>query len=65
METVRDQPLAYRIDVAAQVTGLGRTTLYEEIKAGQLRATKVRGRTIILRSDLEAYLNRCAAGEVA
>jgi excisionase family DNA binding protein len=56
---VADTPLAYRIDAAVQATGLGRTTLYEEIKAGRLRATKVRGRTVILRSDLEQYLLDC------
>jgi excisionase family DNA binding protein len=48
--------LAYRIDEAAQASGLGRTTLYELIGSGQLKAFKAAGRRLIMRSDLEAFL---------
>lgn len=52
--------LAYRIDEAVRASGLGRTTLYAEIKAGRLKAVKAAGRRLIMREDLEAYLKRCA-----
>lgn len=48
---------AYTLAEAVVATGIGRTTLYEEIKAGRLKARK-RGRsTIILTEHLEEYLN--------
>jgi excisionase family DNA binding protein len=48
--------LAYTVDEACEVAVMGRTTLYEEITAGRLKARK-RGRsTIILAADLASYL---------
>ena len=51
--------LAYRIDEAADVCGLSRTTLYKLIAAKKLESAKVEGRRLILRDDLVAYLNSC------
>ena len=34
---------------------IGRTTVYEEIKAGRLRAVKVGNRTLIRRCDAEGW----------
>lgn len=48
--------LAYRIDEAIQVSGLGRTFLYEHITSGQLRSVKIGGRRLILHDDLLAFL---------
>lgn len=48
--------LAYSIADAVKVSGLGRSALYEEIREGRLVARKARGRTLILRADLEAWL---------
>ena len=48
--------LAMPIEQLAKATGIGRTTLYAEIKAGHLVAVKVRGRTIIRPADAEAWL---------
>lgn len=50
--------LAYRVDEAVRASGLGRTTIYGEIKAGRLKAMKVAGRRLILKADLEAYLRQ-------
>jgi excisionase family DNA binding protein len=36
--------------------GLGRTTIYEEIKLGRLRAHKCRKRTLITEDDAEDWL---------
>ncbi len=51
--------LAYRIDEAALASGIGRTSLYELIGSGQLKAFKAAGRRLIMRSDLEAFLASC------
>jgi excisionase family DNA binding protein len=49
-------PLGYTIEAAARESGSGRTKLYAAIKCGRLKARKDGRRTIILRSDLLAYL---------
>lgn len=54
------EKIAFRIDEAVRASGLGRTTIYNEIKAGRLKAVMVAGRRLILRSDLEAYLRNSA-----
>ena len=54
------EKIAYRIEQAVHVSGLGRTTIYDEIKNRRLRAVKVAGRRLILRDDLEAFLKASA-----
>jgi excisionase family DNA binding protein len=54
--------LAYSINEACAATGIGRTSLYELIANGQLKALKAAGRRLILRTDLEAYLASCRNG---
>jgi hypothetical protein len=39
---------------------IGRTKAYEEAKAGRLRLTKIGSKTLVLRSDAEAWLARYA-----
>ncbi len=39
---------------------IGRTKAYEEAKAGHLRLTKIGSKTLVLRSDAEAWLARYA-----
>lgn len=53
--------ISYSINEAVSASGLGRTTLYELIKAGQLSPVKIGARTLILRSDLEGMLERAKA----
>ena len=48
--------LAYSIPEASTVSGTGRTSIYEEIKAGRLRAVKRGRRTLILVDDLRAWM---------
>ena len=48
--------LAYRMDEAVQVSGLGRTFLYEYIGSGKLPSIKIGGRRLILHDDLLAFL---------
>lgn len=53
--------LAYRIDEATRASGIGRTKLYEAIKAGDLQPRKAGSRTLILREDLERFLRNLQA----
>ena len=56
---MRQSPIhqfAYSIDESAEISGLGRTKIYEEIKAKRLIARKCGKRTIILLSDAKAWL---------
>jgi excisionase family DNA binding protein len=52
------EKLAYTIPEAAAACGLGRTTIYELIKRGELPLVKVGGRSLVRRQDLEAMLER-------
>jgi excisionase family DNA binding protein len=48
--------LAYTIKEAANVAAVGRTTLYQAIRRGELRRLKRGARTIILDRDLRRWL---------
>lgn len=50
------EKISYTVNEAVKACGLGRTTIYELIKAGELKPAKVGTRTLILRSDLENLL---------
>ncbi len=49
--------LSLSIEEARAITGIGRTNLYKAINSGRLKARKFGKRTIILRDDLDAFLN--------
>jgi excisionase family DNA binding protein len=53
--------LAYSVDEAAQITGLSRDLLYEQMRTGRLRYVKVGRRRIITRQDLDAFLAQAAS----
>jgi excisionase family DNA binding protein len=48
--------LAYSIADVAKITGVGRSFLYEEIKAGRLIVKKAGRRSLIFDADLKAWL---------
>jgi excisionase family DNA binding protein len=48
--------LAYSVKQAVAATGVGRSTIYDEIRNGRLRSRMIRGRRIILGTDLLAWL---------
>lgn len=48
--------IAYSIREASQATSLGRTTLYNYIASGRLKAIRVGGRTVILAESLKALI---------
>jgi excisionase family DNA binding protein len=48
--------LAYSVDEAAQILGLSRDLLYDQMRRGKLRYLKVGRRRLITRQHLEAFL---------
>jgi excisionase family DNA binding protein len=54
-------PLAYSIPEACASSRMGRTTLYEAIRAGELRAVKRGRRTLILAEDLKSWITNLPA----
>ena len=58
MQYVKHDPpkIGYSIREACHASSLGRTTLYNHISAGRLRAVRVGGRTIIPADALYALI---------
>ena len=56
---------ALSVDEFCERYGLGRSKVYEELKAGRLRGRKVGRRTIITEDDAENWLRRLPALPVA
>jgi excisionase family DNA binding protein len=54
-------PLAYSIPEACASSRMGRTTLYEAIRTGELRAVKRGRRTLILVDDLKNWITNLPA----
>ena len=64
-EYSRPTPLAYRVPDACAVLGIGRTSIYELIAEGKLRAIKVAGRTLIDAESARALIAEAPARETA
>lgn len=56
-----EQRLAYSIAQAVELTGVGRTKIYQAIKDGSLTPRKFGARTLILRDDLQRFLQSLPA----
>ncbi len=49
--------LAYGIAEAAAMLGIGRTTIYELVRSGQLATLKIGQRRLVTRVDLERFID--------
>lgn len=56
------QKLAYSIEAFCELVGLGRTSVFAELKSGRLKKVKVGHRTLIPASEALAWLERLAGG---
>ena len=56
MPSIQIAPLALKISEACSASRCGRTTLYDAIKRGELRALKRGKSTLILENDLRRWL---------
>lgn len=58
MQAIKDYPpkLGYSIREACEASSLGRTTLYEHIRAKRLKAVRIGGRTVIPADSLHALI---------
>lgn len=52
------EPLAATIPDAVRLSGLSRSEIYRRLAAGDIRAVKNGGRTLILMESVRAYLAR-------
>jgi excisionase family DNA binding protein len=50
-------PLAHRIPDACRRLGIGRSSLYELIKSGEVRPIKIGNRTLIPEADLQKLVS--------
>jgi len=53
--------LAYSVDEVAQITGLSRDLLYDQMRTGRLGYIKVGRRRVITRRHLDAFFARAAS----
>lgn len=58
-----DDCLTVRIPQAAQLLGIGRSTVYELINRGELKTIKIGRSTLIPMADLRAFIEQRRAGE--
>ncbi len=59
------EKLAHSVEDAARITTCGRTSIFQAIKEGSLRARKFGRRTVILDEDLRAWLAALPKREAA
>jgi excisionase family DNA binding protein len=56
MTTTEPAPLMFRISDVVKLTGLSRSVIYEQIKAGRLRTVKQGSATLITAAALDDYV---------
>lgn len=56
MNTHTTERMAYGIKEACQAASVGRSFLYEQIKAGKLKSFTIGNRRLIASDDLEAWI---------
>jgi excisionase family DNA binding protein len=56
MTTTEPAPMMFRISTVVKLTGLSRSVIYEQIKAGRLRTVKQGAATLITAAALDNYV---------
>jgi excisionase family DNA binding protein len=56
MTTTEPAPMMFRISTVVKLTGLSRSVIYEQIKAGRLRTVKQGSATLITAAALDDYV---------
>jgi excisionase family DNA binding protein len=56
MTTTEPAPMMFRISTVVKLTGLSRSVIYEQIKAGRLRTVKQGTATLITAAALDDYV---------
>ena len=56
--------LAFTLEQAAALSGVGRSALYAAARAGRLVARKCGRRTVVLRGDLQTFLERLPVSDL-
>jgi excisionase family DNA binding protein len=56
-----DWKLSYRVDEAAAATGVSVSTIWKRLRAGKIKAKRDEGVTLILRKELQQYLDNIPA----
>lgn len=57
------RPMAYFMSDVIEMVGIGRTTFYALVKSGEILVRKVGNGTIVLASDLDAWLESLASND--
>lgn len=57
--------LAYTVDESAKALGLSSATVWAMLKDGELKARKLRGRTLVLREELRRVLDAAPLARAA
>jgi excisionase family DNA binding protein len=57
--------LAFSIDQLAKAVSIGRTRIYQEIKAGRLRPLKCGRRTLVSAAEAQRWLEELASADAA
>lgn len=55
--TLSDAALAYSVEEAARIIGIGRTLAWDRVRSGDLPAIRIAGRVLIRRRQLEEWLD--------
>ena len=58
IETITIEPISVRIAMAVRLTGIGRSTLYELIKSGEIETVKVGRSTLIPYRSIKRLVER-------
>lgn len=59
----QEAPILHSVAEVCRLTGLGRTTLYEEIRSKRLQSITVGRRRLTPRSAIDDWINGCLAAE--